>query len=229
MPEPAGTRVPTPLGEARVVTYPAQDRYATVLLSHGAGGGLDAVDLVTAARLLPAGGVEVWLVEQPWRLAGRRLAPAPSRLDEAFTAVVRHRPPPAPFLVGGRSAGARVACRTGSELGAAGVLAFSFPLHPPGRPERSRLAELAGVGLPTLVVQGGRDAFGSADAVRRAVETSGPAAAVSVLEVPGADHGFAVRQRDGGAAARDSGLADALQRALAWIRAAVPAAGAGNT
>ncbi len=229
MPAPAGIRVPTPLGEARVVTFPARERYATVLLSHGAGGGLDAVDLVTAARLLPARGVEVWLVEQPWRLAGRRLAPAPSRLDEAFIAVVRHRPPPVPFLVGGRSAGARVACRTGAALGAAGVLALSFPLHPPGRPERSRLAELAGVGVPTLVVQGGRDAFGSADAVRRAVGTAGPASSVSVLEVAGADHGFAVRQRDGGATARDAGLAAALQSAARWIGATVPAAGVGNT
>jgi len=157
-----------------VVTYPAERPWASCLLSHGASGGVDAPDLQLAARLLPANGVEVLLVEQPWRVAGRRSASPPPRLDEAFTAIVEQVAPRFPYVVGGRSAGARVGCRTGRLLGAVGVLALSFPLHPPGRPERSRLGELLGAGLPVLVVQGTRDAFGSAEDVRSAVGSNAP-------------------------------------------------------
>jgi predicted alpha/beta-hydrolase family hydrolase len=103
-------------------------------------------------------------VEQPWRVAGKRVAPAPARLDVAWTAVLdRLRGDgvlTGPLVLGGRSAGARVACRTATALGAIGVLALAFPLHPPGRPEKSRQAELDAVGLPVLVVQGESDPFG---------------------------------------------------------------------
>ncbi|MBA3719632.1 MAG: hydrolase [Nocardioidaceae bacterium] len=219
-------RVPTPQGDARVVTYPAERPWASCLLSHGASGGVDAPDLQLAARLLPANGVEVLLVEQPWRVAGRRSASPPPRLDEAFTAIVEQVAPRFPYVVGGRSAGARVGCRTGRLLGAVGVLALSFPLHPPGRPERSRLGELLGAGLPVLVVQGTRDAFGSAEDVRSAVGSNAPE--LTVVAIDGGDHGFAVPARDGGRAARDARLAAALDQAVGWLRTHVPEA-FGNT
>jgi predicted alpha/beta-hydrolase family hydrolase len=183
---------------------------------------VDSPDLQAAAARLPATGVRVILVEHPWRVQGRRIAPAPPRLDEAFRAIVAALAPASPFIVGGRSAGARVACRTARELGAAGVLAFAFPLNPPGRPGRSRLPELRGAGVPTLVVQGTKDAFGSAAALRRAVAgrvatAVPPPASVDVVAVGGADHGFHVLQRDGGPAARDRRLANALKAVRSWL------------
>ena len=156
---------------------------ATLVLGHGASGGPDAPDLVALVRRLPGRSVTVIRVEQPWRLAGRRVAPAPALLDEAFIAVVDRLRPRTPLVVGGRSAGARVACRTARRLGASGCLALAFPLHPPGRPDKSRLPELQAAGVPTLVVQGERDGFG------------GPAefpADLQLVRVPEADHSFAV-------------------------------------
>jgi uncharacterized protein len=152
--------VETPVGVARVHLRPAESPRATLLLGHGAGGGVEAPDLRAATRAALAEDVSVALVEQPYRVAGRR-APAPAgQLDTAWLAVVEHLRPDAPLIVGGRSLGARVACRTAAETGAIGVLCLAFPLHPPGRPERTRLPELEGVSVPTLVVQGERDPFG---------------------------------------------------------------------
>ena len=209
-------RVPTPQGDARVLTYPAERPWASCLLSHGASGGVDAPDLQLAAGLLPEHGVDVLLVEQPWRVAGRRSASPPPRLDEAFTAVVEQVAPALPYVVGGRSAGARVGCRTGRSVGAVGILALSFPLHPPGRPERSRLGELLGARLPVLVVQGTRDAFGSAADVRSAVGSEPPE--LTVVDIDGGDHGFSVLARDGGREARDDRLGAALDQVVGWVR-----------
>jgi uncharacterized protein len=161
--------VPTPLGDARITRFPAAARCRAVLmLGHGAGGGVEAPDLQALASALPPSGIEVVLVEQPWRVAGKRLAPAPKTLDVGWRAVMEwwpvHAPDDAggaPVIVGGRSAGARVACRTGADTGARGVLALAFPLHPPGQPTKSRIDELLGTGLPTLVVQGAVDPFGT--------------------------------------------------------------------
>ena len=172
-------RIDTPRGPAEVrVVEPAGPVVSVLLLGHGAGGGVDAPDLVAVRDLAVAAGVRVVLVTQPYRVAGRR-APAPAgQLDEAWTAVVRHLGvPEMPLIFGGRSSGARVACRTAGPLGAAGVLALAFPLHPPGRPEKSRAGELP-VGVPTLVLNGDRDAFG----------VPAPAADVEVLVRPGATH-----------------------------------------
>jgi predicted alpha/beta-hydrolase family hydrolase len=158
----------------------------TLVLGHGAGGGIAARDLVALADALPERGVTVVRVEQPWRVAGRKVAGPPPTLDRAWLAVLELLAVGGPLVVGGRSAGARVACRTAVQVGAVGCLALAFPLHPPGRPERSRFDELAGAGVPTLVVQGERDAFG------------GPAAfptlptACELLAVPAADHSFRV-------------------------------------
>lgn len=160
--------VATSLGDARITVFPAEGRRrAKLLLGHGAGGGIEAPDLQALAAALPAEGVEVGLVEQPWRVAGKRVAPAPKTLDVGWREILgRLGAEPTgegtvPLLVGGRSAGARVACRTGRDTGAAGVLALAFPLHPPGKPDKSRAGELLDSGLPTLVVQGAVDPFGA--------------------------------------------------------------------
>lgn len=154
----------TPRGPAEVdVADPATMPVSLLVLGHGAGGGVRAPDLVRVRDTALADGVRVALVTQPYRVAGRR-APAPApHLDEAWIAVVRAiAEPGVPLILGGRSSGARVACRTATELGAAGVLALAFPLHPPGRPDRSRADELP-TDIPTLVVNGDRDPFGVPD------------------------------------------------------------------
>jgi hypothetical protein len=131
-----------------------------LVLGHGAGGGVGAPDLVAAARVAGEAGMSVALVEQPYRVAGRR-SPAPAaQLDAAWIAVVEQLRRGGPLIAGGRSSGARVACRTAAATGAVGVLCLAFPVHPPGRPEKSRLAELDAVAVPVLVVQGVSDPFG---------------------------------------------------------------------
>jgi uncharacterized protein len=156
--------VDTPHGLARVHLHAAEAARAALVLGHGAGGGVTARDLVKATAVARAAGVSVALVEQPYRVAGRR-SPAPAtQLDTAWLAVVERLRADElrdlPLIVGGRSAGARVACRTAADSGAIGVLCLAFPLHPPGRPEKTRLPELAAVKLPTLIVQGASDPFG---------------------------------------------------------------------
>lgn len=181
--------VPTDAGEARITWHPARAARRVLALGHGAGGGIEARDLAALAAALPARGVTVALVEQPWRVAGKKVAPAPKTLDTGWRGLWPALAKPGlPVVAGGRSAGARVACRTGAELGAAAVLALSFPLHPPGRPESSRAAELLSAGLPTLVVQGGNDPFG-----KPAEFPSG--GTYELVEIPYGDHGFAVPKR----------------------------------
>jgi predicted alpha/beta-hydrolase family hydrolase len=170
----ASTReIDTPLGPARVHRdEPAGAVRGTVVLGHGAGGGVDSADLSAVAGAAAAAGWRVLLVEQPWKVAGKRIAPAPARLDEGWTAVLqalREDWLTGPLVLGGRSAGARVACRTASAQGASGVLALAFPLHPPGKPEKSRAAELHLVDVPLLVVQGETDAFGGPAEVEAAL------------------------------------------------------------
>jgi predicted alpha/beta-hydrolase family hydrolase len=140
--------------------HPVDSPVAAIVLGHGAGGGVESSDLVGASNAAHAAGLSVALVEQPYRVAGRR-SPAPAnQLDAAWLSVIEQLDLPAPLIVGGRSAGARVACRTADQVGAVAVLCLAFPVHPPGRPEKSRLAELDAVTVPTLVVQGERDPFG---------------------------------------------------------------------
>jgi uncharacterized protein len=159
--------IETPSGPARAHVEPAAEPRGVLVLGHGAGGGVAARDLVAVAQAAQAASVSVVLVEQPYRVAGRR-SPAPAaQLDAAWTAVVaRLRVDDLaglPLVAGGRSSGARVACRTADATGAAGVLCLAFPLQPPrrnGPPAPSRLGELDAVRVPTLVVQGERDPFG---------------------------------------------------------------------
>ena len=153
--------VSTPHGPARVLQHPAEgDPVALLVLGPGANGRLNAPDLVRATEIAAAQGIGGALVEQPYQVAGRRAPAPPAQLDAAFIAVVEHLRADAPLIVGGRSMGARVACRTAAATDAIGVLCLAFPVHPPGRPEKSRLDELDAVEVPVLVVQGERDAFG---------------------------------------------------------------------
>ncbi|MER8012819.1 alpha/beta family hydrolase [Streptomyces griseoluteus] len=180
--------VETEAGTARVTWHHAPEPRLVLALGHGAGGGIEARDLQALAAALPAHGVSVALVEQPWRVAGRKVAPAPKTLDTGWRglwpALTR---PGLPVIAGGRSAGARVACRTAAGLGARAVLALSFPLHPPGKPEKSRADELLGAGVPTLVVQGGNDPFGRPEEF--------PEGGFELVEVACGDHSFAVAKR----------------------------------
>jgi hypothetical protein len=179
--------VDTPHGRANAHLHPVDEPRAALVLGHGAAGGVTSGDLVAATEAALSENVSVALVEQPYRVAGRR-SPAPARqLDAAWTAVVEHLIAGdlrgLPLVVGGRSLGARVACRTAAETGAVGVLCLAFPLQPPrrsaGSASPSRLPELDAVTVPTLVVQGERDRFGMPPASSRR----------TVTQVPG-DHGL---------------------------------------
>ncbi|GAB2628695.1 alpha/beta hydrolase [Paractinoplanes abujensis] len=190
------TEIETPRGPAQVrISEPAGNPVSTLMLGHGAGGGVDAPDLQAVHDAAVAAGVRVVLVTQPYRVAGRR-APAPAaQLDEAWSVVAAAVRGEAPLIVGGRSSGARVACRTAAQLGAVGVLALAFPLHPPGKPEKSRAAELP-TEVPTVVLNGDRDAFG--------VPTG--SGLVEVLVRPGATHDLR------------KGVAETATLAVGWLR-----------
>lgn len=184
---PLTIAIDTPHGQANAHLHPAATPTAALVLGHGAGGGVAAKDLVAVTEAARSEGMSVALVEQPYRVAGRR-SPAPAhQLDTAWTAVVEHLVAGPfeglPVITGGRSSGARVACRTAAATGAVGVLCLAFPLQPPARagkePSPSRLPELDRVNVPILVVQGEGDRFGMPPA----------GATRTVVQVPG-DHGL---------------------------------------
>jgi predicted alpha/beta-hydrolase family hydrolase len=179
----SGVEIETPAGLARAHLHAADEPRAALVLGHGAAGGVATPDLATATEVATSAGLSVALVEQPFVVAGRRSpAPAP-RLDAAWTAVVERlrggELADLPLIVGGRSMGARVACRTAEACGAIAVLCLAFPVHPPGRapvdPAKMRQPELDAVTLPTLVVQGDSDPFGmpTEAANRRVVKVAG--------------------------------------------------------
>lgn len=187
--------IETPVGPARAHIERATGAVrGTLVVSHGAGGGIDAPDLV-ALRALVADGWNYVRVEQPWRVAGRRIAPAPKTLDTAWLPIMaalrdRRGRLTGPWVTGGRSAGARVACRTWAAVGADAVVALSFPLHPPGHPEKSRAQEARQVGVPLLVVQGERDPFGTPAQVRKELGRS------AVVRAARGDHSFGKDPQD---------------------------------
>jgi predicted alpha/beta-hydrolase family hydrolase len=199
--------VETPTGPSRLHVSSVVRPRALVALGHGAGRGVDTDDLQSLAEQLPQLGVDVVLVDQPWVLAGRKVAAPPATLDLAWLAVLADLHThvgvgrSVPLVVGGRSAGARVACRTAEETGARAVLLLAFPLLPPSArssPERRaaalgvRTAEVRlplSAGIPVVAAQGGRDAFGSAADLREALGDG-----VEVLEVTDADHALRVRR-----------------------------------
>jgi uncharacterized protein len=178
--------IDTPHGQARAFLQAADKPRAALVLGHGAGGGVEAPDLVAAREAARSEGLSVALVEQPYRVAGRRSPARAPQLDAAWIAVVEalraDELGDLAMIVGGRSLGARVACRTAAATGAVAVLCLAFPLEPParaGKSPQSRLHELEAVTLPTLVVQGERDRFG--------IPPPGPSR--EVVTVPG-DHGL---------------------------------------
>jgi predicted alpha/beta-hydrolase family hydrolase len=181
--------IETPHGAARAhVTAPDGPPRALLVLGHGAGGGPNAKDLQAAAQTAIASGLAVALTEQPYRVAGRK-APAPAtQLDTAWLAVVaylRAQIGDVPLIAGGRSSGARVACRTAHDARAAAVLCLAFPVHPPGNADKTRLGELDAVSVPVLVVQGESDPFGMPPAGphRKVVQLKGNHSLAS--DVPG--------------------------------------------
>lgn len=204
--------LPTPAGMARAhVLRPSRVR-GSLVLGHGAGGGVEAPDLAALTVLA----MEGWLVvrvEQPWRVAGRKVATPPRTLDVGWLAVLEQLTRgrwalPDPLVCGGRSSGARVACRTAAEVGADAVLALSFPLHPPGRPEKSRAGEarlVSDAGTPLAVIQGVKDPFGSPAEVLAAL-----GGGAQVFSAQGA-HGFS------------SDPEDVLDEARAWLDHLSPA------
>jgi hypothetical protein len=176
----------TPHGPARAHLHRIEEARAALILGHGAAGGVGAPDLVAATEAARSEGFDVTLVEQPYHVAGQRSPARSPQLDAAWISVVEQlcagELAGLPLVVGGRSLGARVACRTAAATGAVAVLCLAFPLEPPrraGKPPQSRLPELEGVTVPTLVVQGARDRFG--------MPPPGPAR--EVVKVPG-DHGL---------------------------------------
>jgi hypothetical protein len=201
-------RIQTPYGDGRLVTRRARRPVATLLLSHGAGNGIDTPDLLALDKALPPQGITVVRFEQPWRVAGRRVATPPPSLDAALTLAANWMRVRTPLVVGGRSAGARSAARTARSLGAAGCLAIAFPLHPPGKPGASREDELRNARVPTLVVQGEKDPFGRPDEFP---ELSG----VDVAVVPGADHSLKVGQRN--PVSQEDALAVLVESTLEWL------------
>jgi predicted alpha/beta-hydrolase family hydrolase len=188
--------VATPEGTGRLYLNEARQAQATLMLGHGAGGGVNAMDLELLARRLPPLGVTVVRFEQPWRTAGRRVAVPPPRLDVGWRAAaefVTQQPWVTPrILFGGRSAGARVACRTANEFGVDGVVCLAFPLHLPGQPAKTRLAELLSPTAPRLVLQGTNDTFGGAAELAAAL---GDTVGVTVVDLAGADHSFRVAKQ----------------------------------
>lgn len=188
--------IATPSGQANVHLHLADQPSGALVLGHGAAGGVGAPDLVAATDAAVAEGFSVALVEQPYRVAGKRSPAAAPRLDAAWTAVIENLVAAElrglPLVVGGRSIGARVACRTVEATGAVGVVCLAFPLQPPqrrsGAPTPSRLAELDAVTVPVLVVQGERDRFGipPAGSHRTVVRVAGDHGLKSDLEAVGA-------------------------------------------
>lgn len=161
----------TPRGPALAdIDLPTGEPRYLLAITHGAGGGVDAPDITAVCDAVLEKGGAVARITQTYRMAGRKMPGSATRpQDEAWTAAVRGvcadpRLAGLPLVLAGRSNGARVACRTAAELGAAAVVALAFPLHPPGKPERSRAEELRGAGVPTLVINGDRDPFGVPDA-----------------------------------------------------------------
>lgn len=207
-------RIETRSGTATATWEVPSDAKALLVLGHGASGSVDARDLAKVSKAAQAAGYGVARVTQPYRVLGRK-APAPAAaLDAAFEDVIAalRECLDVPVISGGRSSGARVACRTAAATGAAGVLALAFPLHPPGRPDRTRAPELHAVSVPVLVLQGERDPFGSPEEIG----ATAPPASVRLERVPGANHGFAVRKGD------PPVLDDLTETVIAWLDELLP-------
>jgi predicted alpha/beta-hydrolase family hydrolase len=189
-----------------MVVHRARTPLATLLVSHGAGAGIDTPDLEALASDLPRNGFTVVRFEQPWKVAGRRVATAPATLDDGLVAAANRLRTRTQLVVGGRSAGARSAARCARQLGAAGCLALSFPLHPVGHPEKSRLDELRGARVPTLVIQGERDTMGRPEEFPPDLD---------LAVVPAADHSLKVPTR--AEVSQADALGIVVEATLEWL------------
>lgn len=201
--------IATAYGDARLHTDRSRHPVAAVALGHGAGGGVEAPDLAALARELPRAGITVYRIEHPWRVAGRRVAPGSATLDAATVACLNSIRVRCPLVLGGRSAGGRVACRLAAAMGAVGCLALAFPLQPPGK-AASRVQELLDVGLPTFVVQGERDRFGGPSAFPEGVD---------LTVIPDADHSFGVPRK--ATLSQEETYALVVEAVVEWITARV--------
>jgi predicted alpha/beta-hydrolase family hydrolase len=223
--------VPLAQGDARlVIDAPVGGAGAgrsVVVLGHGAGGGPGARDLAALAAALSGDGHLVIRFVQPYRVAGRKVPGPAGGLDAAMTSLVEWlrgrgagalRLADRPLVLGGRSSGARVACRTSHRLGAAGVICLAFPLRPPGRPEVTRIDELAGSVRPTLVLQGSTDVFGDATALRRELRIVAADDGIEVVEIERAGHELTI-----GRSASASVPTLAVEAARAFVDAVAPA------
>lgn len=163
---PGELTITTVSGDAFVQVDRPKSASGLVVLTHGAGGGVDTLDLRAVRDAALEIGWVVARVMQPYRHAGKKMPPRPPVQDPAWCEVIaRLRSEfPGPLVQGGRSNGARVACRTATEVGAVGVVALAFPLHPPGKPLNTRVDELRGAGVPVVVINGASDPFGIPDA-----------------------------------------------------------------
>lgn len=220
-------RVETPDGVGELLLDAAATPMAALLLGHGAGGGVDAWDLALLARELPASGVSVARYRQPWLVAGRKVAGPPASLDRGWLPAlerIRDAWPGLPLFSGGRSAGARCACRC-FDAGTTGLVALSFPLHPPGKPHKSRVSELAAVGAPVLVLQGANDPFGGPADIARALADAGYSGE-RIVPVPEATHSLAPTKSlpAPAAAEREQLLAGSVLTFIADILDPVPSA-----
>lgn len=173
----------TAAGIAQVHPFLASQPRASLVLAHGAGRGTNTGDLQALAAKLPELSISVYLVDQPWVLAGRKVAASPKILDAVHLAVLAELDLALPLFVGGRSAGARSMARVTQQHQVTGYLGLAFPLHPPGRPEASRVAEILAVSVPKLILQGDRDNFGKAAEFPPELP---------VRPIPFADHSFKV-------------------------------------
>lgn len=200
--------IPTDYGDAHLHIDRSRHPLAALALGHGAGGGIEAPDLAALASELPRLGITVYRIEQPWRVAGRRVGPRPPALDAATVSCLNAIRARCPLVLGGRSAGARVACRLAAAMGAVGCVALAFPLQPPGK--ASRVQELLDVGLPTFVVQGERDRFGGPGAFPEQVD---------LTAIPDADHSFAVPKR--AALSQQETYALLVEAVVEWVTARV--------
>lgn len=205
----------TPRGPARLVVERSPGTTNRVaLLFHGAGGDSNAAVLVGVRDALLEAGWDVARLDQPYRVAGRRAPDRAPYLDEVALLAVEAVRSDGALLLGGKSSGARVACRIARAAGASGVVALGFPLHPPGRPDRSRADELTGAGVPVLVLQGTRDTFGTPAEIRAAI---GRRRGFTLHEVAGGDHSFAARKAEGRSTSEC--LAEVAATAARWAQA----------
>ena len=209
-------RIDTPHGEARLVVRRARGAVATLLLSHGAGGGHRGPRPQALGDDLPRNGVTVVLLEQPWRLAGRKVATPPATLDAGLVAAANRLKTRTPLVVGGRSAGARSAARCARQLGAVGLPGAGLPAAPAG--QAGEVAARRAARRP------GADAGDPGRARHLRPARGVPRPTSTWPSCPAADHGFKVPAR--GELTEADAMGIIVESTLEWIVREVAGGGA---